>query len=568
MKKICFLLAMILSITFFGACRPGTSGGEALDTNKTQLYVGTYDGGYGDAWLYAAKERFEEKYADVSFEKGKTGVQVYITKDINYRANSMLETFADSREEIMFSESLDYEEYQTRGLLLDITEAVTKPLNYDFIRDGQTMEDEESATIESKFNSEKIAPYYGEEGTYYAIPFWTANYAIMYDVDLFYDECFFFAADGYGDSEGFIRGPEDPLSPGPDGDPATTYDNGTPATFEEFFKMCNKMVRQNIVPFIWSGAIHEYLLCFMEALMMDYLGAAEGQVFYDFGGHLDHQVSGFDANGDPILYSEDLTPATTYKYLTKSAGRYYALEFLHDIIANKNYYDENRCFSTAYDHLAAQRYFILSKFESSMRTTAMLIDGSWWQNECDSTFTEMESRYGQAASKENRRFAIMAMPKVDETEIGKPTVHSVEGACYINANIAEWKIPLALEFLQFVHTRESLVEFSQITNTVRPYTYEMSEEELSEMTYYGRSVYELRKNADTVVSYSPSPDFRRTNIYLGKYWISEFTDGSTQGYPSRAFYADANLTARAYFEGFTAYYDTAMWTDMAGPFTN
>lgn len=572
MKKVCLILSIILSFSMFAAACDGRTGSknsaEKIDATKTQLYVGTYDGAYGDEWLYAVKTRFEEKYKDVSFESGKTGVQVYITKDVDYRADSMINTFANSREEIMFSESLNYQEYKNAGLLLDITDVVTKPLNYDFILEN-TAEDEESATIESKFTSEAAAEFFGEGGEYYAIPFYTANYGIMYDVDLFEEENLFFAADGYGDSEGFVRGPEDPKSNGPDNDPLTEYDNGLPATYEDFFKLCDKMVRSNITPLIWAGSVHEYLLSFMENLMMDYLGQEEGQIFYNFGGQADKLISGFNADGTPQLYSETLTPATTYKILSQSAGRYYALSFLHDIVANKNYYDENRCFSTAYDHLAAQRYYIMSKFESSMKTTAMLIDGTWWENEVSETFTEMESRYGDVASRHTRRFGFMPMPKVSEEQVGEPsTVLASDGQCYINANIAEWKIPLAKEFLQFVHTNESLAEFSILTNTVRPYDYEMTEEQLSEMTYYGRTVYEFRKNANTVAAYSPTSDFKRTNIYMGKYWISKFSDGTTQGYPSRAFYGNSSLTARDYFEGFSLQYTAQSWSSLAGPFTN
>ena len=62
----------------FAAACDGRTGGknsaEKIDATKTQLYVGTYDGAYGDEWLYAVKTRFEEKYKDVSFESGKTGV--------------------------------------------------------------------------------------------------------------------------------------------------------------------------------------------------------------------------------------------------------------------------------------------------------------------------------------------------------------------------------------------------------------------------------------------------------------------------------------------------------------
>lgn len=568
MKKTSLALAALLtSMAVCGAaagCSPRKEQ-EQINTDKTQLYVGTFDGGFGDDWLYGVKARFEEKYKDVSFEEGKKGVQVYITAEANYRADKYIDLFATSREEIMFTESFDYDEYKKRGLVLDISEAVTKPLNYDFIT-KETAEGEETVTLESKLN-EDYKKFYGEGGEYYAIPFYRANYGISYDVDMFEKENFYFAAEGYGDSDGFVRGPDDPRSPGPDGDPDTAYDNGLPATFDDFFKLCDKMVRSGITPFIWSGSVHEYLLSFLENMQVNLDGAAQSKIFRDFEGHADKLVKSINADGSLELYEEDLVPETVYKLLTSSAGRYYALNFLHDIIANKNYYDESRCFSTAYDHLSAQRTFLLSKFEGSIKDTAMIIDGSWWENEANPTFEEMEEMYGAPAAKENRRFAMMPLPKATEEQVGEPyTIQEQSAACFVNANIAEFKIPLALEFLQFCHTQESLVEFSQITNSIKPYTYTMTDEEKSKMSNYGQSLYDIAQHAVFVPDFSTSPNYKRTGISMGKYWTAQFVDGSTQGYPSRAFYGNSKLSAKEYFEGFTKYYTQERWTSSAGPF--
>ncbi len=111
MKKTSLALAALLtSMAVCGAaagCSPRKEQ-EQINTDKTQLYVGTFDGGFGDDWLYGVKARFEEKYKDVSFEEGKKGVQVYITAEANYRADKYIDLFATSREEIMFTESFDY----------------------------------------------------------------------------------------------------------------------------------------------------------------------------------------------------------------------------------------------------------------------------------------------------------------------------------------------------------------------------------------------------------------------------------------------------------------------------
>ena len=61
----------------FAGC--GNSEGEKVDHSKTQFNIGNYNGGYGDAWINKAADMFEKRYANTSFEAGKTGVQIWIT---------------------------------------------------------------------------------------------------------------------------------------------------------------------------------------------------------------------------------------------------------------------------------------------------------------------------------------------------------------------------------------------------------------------------------------------------------------------------------------------------------
>ena len=78
MKKTRFLsLASTLIITAgcFAGCGGGSSGGSS---KKTELKIGVFNGGLGYAWADQLAEKFEEKYKDVSFETGKTGVDVII----------------------------------------------------------------------------------------------------------------------------------------------------------------------------------------------------------------------------------------------------------------------------------------------------------------------------------------------------------------------------------------------------------------------------------------------------------------------------------------------------------
>ena len=72
-----------------------------------------WNGGPEDDWLQAAIQKFEEKYADVSFEEGKKGVQVIIgscnktTMEGETLKNLILT--ADNKDEVFFTEGVFYQ---------------------------------------------------------------------------------------------------------------------------------------------------------------------------------------------------------------------------------------------------------------------------------------------------------------------------------------------------------------------------------------------------------------------------------------------------------------------------
>ena len=62
MKKLLGIVGAII-LTLTAGISLVACGGEIekIDSSRTQLYVGTYDGAYGTGWPYRAKEKFEEK---------------------------------------------------------------------------------------------------------------------------------------------------------------------------------------------------------------------------------------------------------------------------------------------------------------------------------------------------------------------------------------------------------------------------------------------------------------------------------------------------------------------------
>ena len=511
MKKILVGgLALITAFSAFGCSR----GGEAVDKSKTQLYVATFDGGFGSSWMDAVEKRFEEKYANVSFESGKTGVQIIAKPERALTNETLVAKITGMTHEVIFTEAINYYELQSRGLLYDISEAVTKPINWDFVTGKVDSSDPETKSIQEKMSNEVHKDYFGADEKYYGLPFYEATYGIIYDIDLFEKNKLYFREDG----QDFIRKSTDKRSKGPDGEFGTS-DDGLPATYEDFFKLCTYMVNMKITPITWNG-VASYINALAESLQADYEGEEQMRLNYTASGTATNLIKEFDADGNPILESKEITEENGYLTWTKQAGKYYSLKFIEELTANTNYYDVGKVVSSGYMQTDAQNALIMDRFIQGKKPVAMLVDGSWWLNEAKSSFAAAEQRFGAEAGLADRKFGLMPLPKATEDKVGDPySVMEVNSSvCFVRGNVDKKKDALIKEFIQFCHTEESLREFTSITYTTKPFTYEMTQEEIDAMPYWGQEMYKIHNENSYVSSYSTSPIYKKNASKFTQIW--------------------------------------------------
>ena len=191
-----------------------------------------YQGGYGNKWLYSAKERYEKLHANDSFESGKTGVQIVIADQKKTPSTAEIK---NNQSELYFFEGLNYLNCISDDAFEDITDFVTGTNPY-----------EKDKTIESKIydgvaNFMNIMDDKGQSH-YYAVPHYVSNFGIVYNKTVFNKYNFYFA-DGYeseapGNELRFIAGANEKKSAGPDGKYGTS-DDGLPTTYAEFFELVN-----------------------------------------------------------------------------------------------------------------------------------------------------------------------------------------------------------------------------------------------------------------------------------------------------------------------------------------
>ena len=479
------MCAAVIAFGMFGAT--GCSNQTKDDINPpvnaamSQLYVRNFNGGVGTEWLLAARKRFEEANKNVSFEDGKTGVQIMIeqTKEVPKNISQL-------RAEMFFAENVNVYDFVSQGDMLEITDIVTEPLGLN----GET------ESIEDKLSPEYKNFFKTANGKYYALPHYRSTYAITYDRDLFDEKDLFFGVDGQINQKSTGN-----LSNGPDGTHGT-YDDGLPATYEDFYNLCSVMKRRGVNPLMWSGEHKFYTTLFCVALKTDFEGE-EAKTFYTFEGTSTKLVDSISSTGE-ITYqpSTNITKGDGYK-IYSSAGSYYALDFLYNIIKNE-YYDAD-ALNEDTSHIDAQADFLLSNYESKMTPIGMLIEGSWWPHESSATFQMMESRYSNSSLKE-RNLALMPYPKATADQVGEEqtVLDTSRSAAFINANIKESKIDLAKAFLKFLHTDESLNEFLQYSNMTRGFEFDVN---MSGLNSFAKSVVNIIQNSNVVLPMDNSDFF-------------------------------------------------------------
>ena len=255
-KQILAMACALIALGNFAACGGGnTSDLESIDTTKSQLRIGNFDGGVGTQWLNEAIDRFEELYKDKSFEDGKKGVQILVDRHKGVDVNQ----FANQDIDIYFLENANYYDAISTGNLLEITDMVTEKMT----------EFGEDESVEDKLYDNYKAYFKTPAGKYYGIPHYKGIYAINYDRGLWDEKRLFIGADGEVNQKSTSK----TLSNGPDGKPGT-YDDGLPATYDEFYKVCDVMKNNaGVDPLVWSGQYQWYASGYLAALKADFEGA-------------------------------------------------------------------------------------------------------------------------------------------------------------------------------------------------------------------------------------------------------------------------------------------------------
>lgn len=489
-------IATVMASTLSG-CSLTTIEGPEIDETKTQLQIGNMDKGLGDEWLNAVISKFEEAYAEYPGKDGKVGVQVVVTNKQNeFSTSSLVANMPYNEIDVYFlADNISYptlymKEYNGESILADLTDVI-KAKNYDakgnLVADGTG-----TASIESRMVG-AYKQYYDVSsdgsGKFYALPFYSTPTGGIYDADYFNEAELYFKANGeIGATQADIDEGECGL--GPDGK-LGTYDDGMPATWEQFKELMDAIVASGDIPFIWDGLNVYQRKYFFQQVYANYEGAN------DFG--LLYSLKGTDSEFGEI------NEGNAYK-LAGQEGKLAANKAISDIMSNGSYYSPDAMKSST-THTNAQMFYVKS-IENNKRI-AMFMEGSWWENEARDVFDDMElteESWGHG----KRDFRVLPMPNFEGTTLKDGLVSTQKdnrqvlvttdssGSAVLVSNQAPEK-ELALEFVKFIHSREMLVLMTQMSSTIRPFEYDFEEDELAGCTKYTQSLVRMMKDENTDV---------------------------------------------------------------------
>ena len=218
-------------------------------------------------------------------------MQIVPDNDRKYGGNTLQTTISNLQADVIFGEDIVYYNY-INGLTMDITDLVDGSWTWQ-VADAEgnpvtltsAYDEGTGNTILQKMNvSER--DYYSADGKFYGVPYYYGNVTITYNEEIFDETGAFFkrgksSKDFTGNNwEEIFGDKEDALSLGVDKKEGTA-DDGLPATYDDFFLLCQYLKDQGsvngkkIMPLVTCGTYDGYLLDFAETMLADAEGAEE-----------------------------------------------------------------------------------------------------------------------------------------------------------------------------------------------------------------------------------------------------------------------------------------------------
>ena len=131
---------------------------------------------------------------------------------------------------------------------------------------------------------------------------------------------------------------------------------------------------------------------------------------------------------------------------------------------------------------------------------------------------------------------------------------------FLSHKISAGAKEIAIDFLQFAYTDESLAEFSKITDTTKALKYTMSDADKAQMSGFGRSLVSMKERSDLVYGFSNQAFYQLNEETFTDYknmYSSRYTEDSTDEKIAFDEFRKG-VSAKNYFDGLY-FYQKNLW---------
>ena len=521
MKKTVGSIMLALVMAFSVLVPMGCSTTEReFDKTKTQLYINIFDGGLGSEWSTIVGKRFEEKYKDWEGVNGKIGVEVVpvATKDTGsdtIAAGIRSGTITGD----IFANMNGYQDWAR--LYPDLCEDLTDIANEKIYgEDGNLVPDGQTGTksITDKMNLKNVEQH-TVNGKLVSLPYEKMLWGFVYDHELFTEKGYL----SYGN--------------GPDGQP-NTYDDGLPATFDDFKNLFSRMIADNICPFTYTTGNTWYMRGLTTSVQL--------------------QVDGFDEIDKVYTCTAD-----TAAQVADRKGAKQAIEFIQFLFSKQEHISQ-KALTTSLGQTEAQYDFISSKLaaengDAGVRRIAMIVEGDWWENEARSRFNEMTKMPGadESYGYGKRDFRFLPLPRFEGQAFDGSAYacHGDGGTIFVSSKSENKE--LAKKYIQFLISNDSMVEFSTATGSTLAFDMKLPTQKPEGMTKFAWNVCKLKDEYADSIYVAP----KRSTYCIMKKADEVFMKMPADGYNTTAVYEEFNAhrstdanAATAYFNGYKTYF--------------
>lgn len=501
MKNILKKIGTCAVAALLGVSAVSFAGCSDENANKTTISIHYYNGGLGSDWIREVIAEFEEMFADVSFEEGKTGVHVALTPDKNFNETPTSMMTGAEKADILYTADSGIVSYlTTENIVYDATDIALDKV-YDENGNVQLAADGKSFVQQEYSMYDRMHPYYQSaynlagtrydtenDGGYYfpLLPYEDTLSGIVIDYDLYSQLCKDYGLDS--EMTGYLFEGDDVRMPG---------------TWDEFFELLTTIRDQ--ADGTYSGftyAIDYYTPALQNAVIADVDGTDEGvenkseysgiRMYDTYDGAYDFDGDGTKETTITADNAYMLTQTRGYEAMTEIAFRLFESN-----ASGGNIFDNNVMQNPSYS--VAQMDFVMSKTSSTNPRILAIFEGDWWENEARASFDSMgainaEDGYGK------RTFRMMPVPHMTSEEVEEGKTYKVGGfssgyPIVLNQKTLgndEAKAQVAKLWIQFQHSVQSMQTFTRWSGSVLPYIYEVTDDVKEQMTPFAQSILEIQ----------------------------------------------------------------------------